>query len=140
MMADYVASWGLRVQLNEILNAANKHITDLPTIPEYVNSGRPFVCWAHILGRCQFPNCAFKNGHIPRSSIPDAFAEGVVIILTPGVKHCAHARELEGAPGKLQRADTPKTDIRRHPRQRKQEQGQGTDTKQLLDGETHGVK
>jgi hypothetical protein len=105
MMADYVAAWGLRVQLNKILNVANKHITDLPTIPDYVNNGRPFVCWAHILGRCRFPNCAFKNEHVPCSSIPDAFAEEVVTILTPGVKQCARAREQEGLPGKQQRAD-----------------------------------
>ena len=106
MMADYIATQGLRVQLNEILDVANKCITaDLPTIPDYVNNGRPFVCWAHILGRCRFPNCMFKNGHVQCSSIPNVFAEEVVTILTPGIKHCAHAREQEGAPGKQQRAD-----------------------------------
>ena len=93
MMADYVAEWGLPVQLNKILDASNKHITDLPTIPEYVNNGCPFVCWVHILGRYRFPNCAFKNRHVPRNSIPDAIAEEVVTILTLGVKHCAHAQE-----------------------------------------------
>jgi hypothetical protein len=61
MMADYVAAQGLWVQLNEILETSNKRIMDLPIIPEYVNNGRPFVCWAHILGRCRFPNCVFKN-------------------------------------------------------------------------------
>ena len=105
MMADYVAAWGLRVQLNKILDVANKRITDLPTIPEYVNNGRPFMCWAHMLGQSQFTNCVFKNGHIPRSSIPMAFTEEVVTILTPGVKHCACAQEQEGVPGKQQRAD-----------------------------------
>jgi hypothetical protein len=44
MMANYVAALGLRVQLNEILGAATKCITDLPRIPKYVNNGRPFVC------------------------------------------------------------------------------------------------
>ncbi len=57
MMTDYVAAKGLRVRLTDILNAANKCITDLPTIPEYVANGRPFVCWAHILGRCTSNNC-----------------------------------------------------------------------------------
>jgi hypothetical protein len=61
MMANYVAEHGLRVHLTEILDAANKQITDLPTLPEYVNNGRLFICWAHVLGRCSFSNCAFCN-------------------------------------------------------------------------------
>ncbi len=44
MMADYVTARGLRVKLNDILDAFDKRITDLPTIPEYVANGRPFVC------------------------------------------------------------------------------------------------
>jgi hypothetical protein len=44
MMADYIVARGLRFQLNEILDAANKCIRDLPMIPEYVNNGGPFVC------------------------------------------------------------------------------------------------
>jgi hypothetical protein len=75
MVADYVSTQGLRVQLNKILNASNKHITDLPMILEYANNGRPFVCRVHILGQCRFPNCPFKNRHIPCSSIPNAVAE-----------------------------------------------------------------
>ena len=56
MMANYVSAHGLRICLTDILNKANKRITDLPTIPEYVANGRPFICWAHILGRCTLPN------------------------------------------------------------------------------------
>jgi hypothetical protein len=92
-----------QVKLNDILDASNKRITDLPTLPEYVANGRLFVCWAHILGRCNFANCAFKNGHVPHSAIPDAFAEEGVTILTLGVNHCARAWEQEGSPGKHQR-------------------------------------
>jgi hypothetical protein len=104
MMTDYVAAKGLRVRLTDILNATNKRITDLPTIPEYVANGCSFVCWAHILGHCTFDNCQFKTGHVPRSAIPDTFAEEVVAMLTPGVNHCVQAREKEGSPGKWQRA------------------------------------
>jgi hypothetical protein len=100
MMVDYVAARGLRVKLTDILDTSNKRITDLSTIPEYVANGRPFVCWAHILGRCNFANCAFKNRHILRSSIPNAFAEEVVKMLTPGVNHCHRTQEQEGASGK----------------------------------------
>jgi hypothetical protein len=100
MMADYVVEHGLRVHLMEILDTDNKQITDLPTIPEYINNRRPFICWAHILGWCSFANCAFCNGHVPCSSIPDAFADAVVAMLTPGVKKCVRARKQEGTPGK----------------------------------------
>ncbi len=36
MMADYVKAKGLWIRLTEILDAANKWIKDLPTIPVYV--------------------------------------------------------------------------------------------------------
>ncbi len=85
MMADYIVTRGLRVQLTEILDAANKRITDLPTILEYVENGRPVVCWAHILGKCSFQNCAFRKGHVLRENIPEKFADKVVAMLTPGV-------------------------------------------------------
>ncbi len=73
MIANYVTARGLQVKLNDILDASNKRITDLPTITVNVANGRPFVCRAHMPGRYNFPNCAFKNGHVPRSSIPNAF-------------------------------------------------------------------
>ena len=108
MMNDYVAAKGLRIRLTDILDAANKRITDLPTLPEYMANGRPFVCWAHILGRCTFSNCQFKNGHVPRSAIPDSFADQVTAMLTPGVNACvARGREQNGSPAKRQRNDGP---------------------------------
>jgi hypothetical protein len=101
MMADYVAARGPWVRQTEILDAANKRITDLPTILVYVANGQPFVCWAHILGWCTFANCQFKNGHVPRSAIPDTFAKEVVTMLTPGVDHCVGVgRDLGGSSGK----------------------------------------
>ncbi len=91
----------MRVRLTEILDAANKRIMDLPTIPAYVANGRPFVCWAHILGLCTFANCQFKNGHVPKADIPDAFADAVVAMLTPGVCHCVSGgKGAEGSPEK----------------------------------------
>ena len=57
MMADYVATKGYRIKLTDILDNCNKRISDLPTIPEFMTNGRPFVCWAHILGRCTFDKC-----------------------------------------------------------------------------------
>jgi len=107
MMSEYVAIRGYRIKLTDILDGANKRITDLPTIPEFVANGRPFVCWSHILGRCTFDNCQFKQGHVPRSAIPDAFADEVVTMLTPGVTAVgARARDQGGGtPDKRPRTD-----------------------------------
>ncbi len=99
MMADYVVTRGLRVQLTKILDAASKRITDLPTIPEYVKNGQPVVCWAHILGKCSFQNCVFCKGHVPRENIPEKFADEVVAMLTPGVRHCSRPRDMDESPG-----------------------------------------
>ena len=104
MMADYVAAYGLRIHLTDILDKkANKCIMDLPTIPEYLANVRPFVCWAHILGRCTFAECQFKRGHAPRSAITDSFADEFVTKLTPGVEAVIRERDLEGSPGKHQK-------------------------------------
>ncbi len=65
MMEDYVTTHGLRIRLVDILNGCTKRIMDLPTLSDYVQNGRPYVCWAHILGRCMFKDCQFKRGHIP---------------------------------------------------------------------------
>jgi hypothetical protein len=100
MMADYISTRGTRVQLTEILDAANKRITDLPTLPEYMENGKPYICWAHILGRCSYPNCAFRKGHVPRKKISDSFADDVVAILTSGVRKCSRPRDQLESPGK----------------------------------------
>ncbi len=71
-----------------------------------MTNGKPFVFWAHILGRCTFNKCQFKNGHVPQNAIPDKFAEDVVTMLTPGVNAVvARARDREGSPAKRQRGD-----------------------------------
>jgi hypothetical protein len=105
MMADYVASRGLQVQLTEILDASNKRITNLPTIPDYIKNGWPFVCWAHMLGRCSFPNCPFREGHVPRDNIPDKFADKVVAMLLPGVRHCSRPRDSDESPRKRKKGN-----------------------------------
>ncbi len=105
MMADCITAQGLKVRLTNILDASNKRITDLPMIPEYVANRRLFVCGVHILGRCTFAKCQLKSGHVPHNAIPDAFAEEVVTMLTPGVNLCTWAREQEGLPGKRLKAE-----------------------------------
>jgi len=103
MMADYVAEHGLRICLVDILNACNKRITDLPTLPDYIDNGCPYFCWAHILGRCTFNDCRFKWGHVPRRAITDGFADAVIAMLTLGIQACLDDGGEEGSPGKRQR-------------------------------------
>jgi len=105
MMADYVAEHGLRIRLVDILNACHKRITDLPTLPNYIDNGRPYVCWAHILGRCTFNDCQFKRGHVPRRAITDEFADAVIAMLAPGVNACVNGGGGEGSPGKRQKVE-----------------------------------
>ena len=67
---------------------------------DYVANGRPYICWAHILGRCTYPNCQFKKGHVPQSAITDGFADEVVAIITPGVQAMLVDGKAEGPQGK----------------------------------------
>ena len=102
MMHDYetTSGLGLRINLGQLLDAAKKEIRDLPVIPAYVDNGRPFVCWAHILGRCHFGSqCTFFRGHPPRHAIPDNFANDVVELLGGGVTAMVAARQARGGGG-----------------------------------------
>ena len=77
---------GLCINLGRVLDAAKWNITDLPVIPVYVENGQPYVCWAHILGRCHFgEQCTFSQGNLPCLALPDAFAEEVVNVLGSGI-------------------------------------------------------
>jgi hypothetical protein len=105
MMADYLATRGSRVILTEILDAANKRITNLPTLPEYMKNGRPFICWAHILGRCGYQKCAFIKGHVPKDKISEDFADAVVNTISLGVRKCARPRDQGESPGKQQKQE-----------------------------------
>jgi hypothetical protein len=93
MMADFMAAREMRIQVTEILDAMNKHITDLRTIPDYAVNGRPTICWAHILGCCTFCNSAFKRGHIPWDKIPDKFVNEIVSMLVLGVPQVIQREE-----------------------------------------------
>ena len=51
LMQGYLERTNGRVHLAEILAAAGKGQTDLPTLPKYVHpTGRPFLCWSSVLG------------------------------------------------------------------------------------------
>ena len=58
MMATYLERTKGRIHLSELLQAAGKKQTNLPTLPQYVHpNGQPFLCWSNILGQCMFRDC-----------------------------------------------------------------------------------
>ena len=60
MMVAYVERTNGRIHLSELLTAAGKKQTDLPTLPNFIHpNGRSFICWSFILGRCTFRDCRF---------------------------------------------------------------------------------
>ena len=88
---------GMRINLGQILTAAQREIRDLPVIPAYVANGRPYLCWAHVLGRCHFgSNCTFSRGHPKRAEIPDQFAQEVADMLRGGIDIMVEERKQRG--------------------------------------------
>ena len=88
MMLAYLERTNGRVHLAEILNAAGKKQTDLPTLPQYVHpNGRLFLCWSSILGRCTYRECRFlqQGGHPMAKDITDDFADKVVDTINKGI-------------------------------------------------------
>ncbi len=88
LMQGYLERTNGRVHLAEILAVAGKGQTDLPTLPKYVHAtGRPFLCWSSILGRCTFRDCRFRKegGHPLPVDITDEFANRVIDVIGKGV-------------------------------------------------------
>jgi hypothetical protein len=84
VMQGYLAQTNGRVHLAKILAAAGCRQTDLPTLTNYVHaSGRPFLCWTSVLGRCTYPDCRFRKegGHPLPADIKDKFADQVINII-----------------------------------------------------------
>jgi hypothetical protein len=103
MMSTYLERTNGRVHLAEILAAAGKKQTDLPTLPQYVHpNGRPFLCWTSVLGRCTYRECRFhhQGGHPNPKDITDDFADKVVDTLNKGVISMGGTTPTGGSPPK----------------------------------------
>ena len=103
MMSAYLDRTNGRVHLAEILGAAGKKQTDLPTLPQYVHpNGRPFLCWTSVLGRCTYRECRFhhQGGHPNPKDITDEFADKVVDTLNKGVISICGTATSGGSPPK----------------------------------------
>jgi hypothetical protein len=87
-MQGYLAQTNGRVHLAEILTAAGRHQTNLPTLPKYVHAtGRPFLCWTSVLGRCTYRDCRFckEGGHPLPADITNKFADQVIDVIGKGI-------------------------------------------------------
>ena len=87
-MQKYLKHTHGRIHLAEILEAAGKTQADLPTLSKYVHpTGRPFLCWASVLGKCGFQDCRFRKegGHPLPGDITDEFADQVIDVIGKGV-------------------------------------------------------
>ena len=88
----------MQIKLGKILTVSGRVITDLPTIPAYVKNGHPFLCWAHVLGRCHFGNgYTFRDGHPKRQEFLDRFATEVVDTVGKGIAAIVAERQRDGA-------------------------------------------
>jgi hypothetical protein len=89
--------------LAELLDAAGKRQTDLPTLPKFTRAnGHPFLCWNATLARCTWRDCKFqmKGGHPDRSDITDEFADNCVDVLLKGVLARLNIGGEQGSPQK----------------------------------------
>jgi hypothetical protein len=88
IMQPYLERTVGRIHLAEIFDAAGKRQTDLPTLKKYVHAtGRPFLCWSSVLGRCTFRDCWFKKegGHPSPTDVTDEFADQVIDVVNKGI-------------------------------------------------------
>jgi hypothetical protein len=83
LMQGYLEHTNGRVHLAEILAVAEKTQMDLPTLPKYVQAtGRPFLCWSGVLGRCTYCKC--RSASLPMD-ITVNFANRVIDVIGKGV-------------------------------------------------------
>jgi hypothetical protein len=100
-MQGYLERTNGRVHLAEIMAAAGKGQMDLPTLVKYVHAtGRPFLCWSSILGRCTFCGYGFRKegSHPLPGNITDEFANRVNDVIGKGV--VKQGNHMGGSPTK----------------------------------------
>jgi hypothetical protein len=88
MMQPYLDRTGGHVHLGEILDTVGKRQTDLPMLQKYIYAtGRPFLCWSSVLGRCAFRDCRFKKegDHPSPTDITDEFADQIIDVINKGI-------------------------------------------------------
>jgi hypothetical protein len=102
LMDPYLEWYNGRIHLAEVLDAAGKRQTDLPTLPRFCYAnGRPFLCWNSTLGRCMYRECCYlrEGGHPGPNNIPDDFAEKVCAVISRGIQARMQPGGGDGSPG-----------------------------------------
>jgi hypothetical protein len=103
MMGPYLEWYNGRIHLAEVLHAAGKRQTDLPTLLRFCYAnGRPFLCWNSTLGRCMYRECKYlwEGGHPGPNDIPDDFAKKVCVVIGPGIQKRMQQGGGDGSPAK----------------------------------------
>jgi hypothetical protein len=108
MMGPYLEQYNGRIHLAEVLNAAGKRQTDLPTLLRFgYANGRPFLCWNSTLGRCMYCECKYlrEGGHPGPNDIPNNFAKKVCVVIGPGIQKRMQQGGGDGSPAKKVKTD-----------------------------------
>jgi hypothetical protein len=61
MMAPYWGKFGGKVRFNQILEAADLSLNDLPAMKKHMKGGRNQLCWLGALGACTQQDCRFVH-------------------------------------------------------------------------------
>ena len=85
-MTKYYQKFG-NLKLKKILQYSNVTYDQMPRLPNYTKNGQSTLCWHHVLGQCNPMYCKRKDGHATAREIPDAFAQGVCQVISPGIDY-----------------------------------------------------
>jgi hypothetical protein len=61
MMAPYWGKFGGKVRFNQILEAADVSLNNLPAMNKHMKEGRNQLCWLGVLGSCTQKDCKFVH-------------------------------------------------------------------------------
>lgn len=83
---EFFKKYNGRVSIRNIMEAGGITWNDMPKLPSAtMENGKDALCWAKVLGVCKFgQSCQFATTH--GVQVPDAFAEEVIVVITPGVE------------------------------------------------------
>jgi hypothetical protein len=113
LMDPYLARYNNYINLLAILTAANKRVTDLPSLPNYcIPTGASFICWNTVLGRCfREKRCKYYKGHVQKNDLTDEFADAVNDCIGKGVLYYTEVPQGAGSPDGKRKATEGPNDV-----------------------------
>ena len=88
LLYDYHRLFMGKVNIQIILERANKTMGDLPLLQGYVDgAGRSMLCWNYVLGVCTYgkKSCRFRKEHVNSNKITPEFVKATWAVIGPGV-------------------------------------------------------